>query len=79
MIACIIRSKALLPHDTIWAVMGAAPIVSPSIWPVSLRLDVPKERYSILVLMLLKQLAEHADNHCWNAKVQEWIQSHGKV
>ena len=39
--------------------------------------EVPKERYSILVLMLLKQLAEHADNHCWHAKVQEWIQSHG--
>ena len=32
MVACMIRSKASVPHDIIWAEMGAAPIISEALF-----------------------------------------------
>ena len=32
MIACMIRSKTLMPHDIIWAEIGAAPIITEALF-----------------------------------------------
>ena len=62
-IACMIRCKALVPHDIIWAAMGATLIITEALfWSMTVTQqlwELPKRRYSRLVIMPPKQLAEH--------------------
>ena len=81
MIACMIRSKSLVPHDIIRAEMGAAPIITEalvrSMTAIQRLWKLLKGRYSRLALTSSKQFAENGDNHCWYAETQQWLDSHG--
>ena len=57
MIHCIIRSKALVPHDIIQAETGAAPIITKALFQSM----ASKQKYSRLAHTSSK-LAKHQDN-----------------
>ena len=58
MITCVIRSKASVPHDNNWVLIGAASIVIEEIFFLSVKWvlqmwELPRQRYSILALNVL--------------------------
>ena len=79
-IANMIRSNASVPHEIVWAEMGAAPILIEallrSVACIQRLWKLHKRRYS-MTIMSSKQPTEHGDIHCWYAKMQQWFESHG--
>ena len=68
-------------NKIIWAEMGDAPLITDTLFWFGTNIqwlwDGLKPRYSILILMLSEQLAEHGDIHCWYVEIQQWFKSHG--
>ena len=78
MIACIIRSKALVPHHIIQTAMGEVPIIIIVLFWLMTSIhrfwELPKGSYSRLALASSKQLYEHGDVHCWYAEMKRWFE-----